>query len=220
MVAKLHQLPQEVRDAVTLAACAGNVVDVATFSRISGLPEGAAQARLWETVREGLMRRDGHSYRFVHDRIQQAAYSLVPEAQRAEIHLRVARLLIAHTPAEKIDEHIFDIVSQLALSSSLIANPDERLETAQLFLRAARKAKASTAYQIAVDYLATGESLLERDSWDAQYDLTYGLCLAKAECEWLIGDFRDAERSLQVLLSQTRTRVEQLTVYGLKSSFT
>ena len=100
------------------------------------------------------------AYRFAHDRVQEAAYSLIPEEQRSEAHLRIGRLLAAHIPPEKREEAIFDIVNQLNRGASLITSRDEREQLAELNLLAAKRAKASTAYASALTYLVAGATLL------------------------------------------------------------
>jgi len=96
---------------------------------------------LWEAVRAGLIFRADDSYRFLHDRVQEAAYSQIPKEQRAEAHLRIGMLLAAHTPREKRDETIFEIVNQLNRGSHLITSVEERERVADLNLIAARRAK-------------------------------------------------------------------------------
>ena len=96
------------------------------------------------------------SYRFIHDRVQEAAYSLIPEESRAETHLRIGRLLVAHTPPEEREEAIFEIVNQLNRGVALITSRDEREQLAELNLIAGKRAKASTAYASALTYLTTG----------------------------------------------------------------
>jgi predicted ATPase/signal transduction histidine kinase len=217
MVAKLQRLPQATREAMTLAACAGDVVDVAILALIAEASQADIERDLRESVREGLMKQEGDSYRFLHDRIRQAAYSLLAEAERPDVHLRIARLLVAHSPPEKLGERIFEITSHFALGVGRIRSDPERAEVASLFLRAGRKAKASTAYQAAVGLLATGTGLLSEASWENQYQLTYDLYFERAECEWLSGGWEEADRRLAALLARARTNLDKLAVHGLKA---
>ena len=103
------------------------------------------------------------AYRFIHDRVQEAAYSLIPEEQRAAAHLRIGRLLVARTPPEKREEAIFEIVNQLNRGAALISAPEEREQLAELNLIAGKRAKASTAYASALDYFIAGRALLPED---------------------------------------------------------
>ena len=118
---------------------------------------------LWEAVRAGLVFRSEGAYKFLHDRVQEAAYSLIPEELRAEAHLRIGRLLAAHTPPEKREETIFEIVNQLNRGAALITSRDEREQLAELNLIAGKRAKASTAYASALNYLIAGAALLAED---------------------------------------------------------
>ena len=117
---------------------------------------------LWEAVRTGLIFRSDDSYRFLHDRVQEAAYSMIPQQLRSAAHLRIGMLLAAHTPAAKREEAIFEIVNQLNRGSHLITSVEDRERVAELNLIAGRRAKISTAYDSALKYLRAGRSLLDR----------------------------------------------------------
>ena len=119
--------------------------------------------QLWEAVRTGShLSRRKDSYRFLHDRVQEAAYSLIPEELRAEAHLRIGRLLATHTPPEKREEGIFEIVNQLNRGSHLVTSTEERERVAELNFIAGRRAKISTAYASALRLLAAGRSIADR----------------------------------------------------------
>jgi predicted ATPase len=134
---------------------------------LRGTPQDQVHADLWEAVRLELVDRLDDGYRFVHDRVQEAAYSLIAEASRAQAHLRIGRLLAAQTPPEKREETIFEIVNQLNRGAALITAPDEREQLAELNLSAGKRAKASTAYASALSYLVAGVGLLADDVWGA-----------------------------------------------------
>src|ERR1700688_5161004 len=122
--------------------------------------------QLWEAVRAGLIFRSEQSYAFVHDRVQEAAYSSTREDMRAGTHVRIGRLLIAHIPPEQQEEKIFDIVNQLNRGSHLISSTEEGKRLAELNLIAGKRAKSSTAYTSALSYLNTARALLTDEAWD------------------------------------------------------
>lgn len=155
------------------------------------------------------------SYRFIHDRIQQAAYSLIPETEQPGIHLRIGQFMLKTTPPEKQDEKLFDIVNQLNIGIPLITHQSERNELAQLNLLAGQKAKAATAYESAANYLNTGLNLLATDSWQLQYDLTVKLYYEAAEAAYLRGNFAAAKQLGTVILDQANTLSDRVKVYEL-----
>ena len=142
LAGKLTRLPLDTQDALRQLACLGNVADVAMLSIVLGMSEEQVHAALWEAVRQQLIERLERSYKFVHDRVQEAAYALIPEKSRAEAHLTIGRLLAAHTPPEKRDEAIFEIVNQLNRGAPLMTSQDEREQLAELNLAAGKRAKA------------------------------------------------------------------------------
>jgi predicted ATPase/signal transduction histidine kinase len=199
MVGKLTRLPVETQDALQQLACLGNAAEITLLAIVLGGSTERVHVALWEAVRAEMIERHDASYKFVHDRVQEAAYSLIPEQLRAARHLWIGRLLAARTPQDEQEERIFEIVNQLNRASHLITSSDERRRTAEFNLIAARRAKLSTAYVSALSYLATGRALLTEESWDTDYELIFAIeCLA-AECELLTADIVAAENRLSLL---------------------
>jgi len=159
-------------------------------------PPEIVNADLWQALRQEMILRRESNYRFVHDRVQEAAYSLIPEGSRAELHLRIGRLLLAHTAVDRRKEAVFEIVNQFNRAAVLVSGAEEQQELAELNLLAAKRAKESTAYASALEYLKAGAALLPEDSWQRRHDLVFQLELNRAECEFLTGDLAAAERRL------------------------
>jgi PAS domain S-box-containing protein len=199
MVGKLARLPDEAQRALQQLACLGNVADITTLAVVLGSSEDEVHAALWEAVRLELVERLPGAYRFGHDRVQEAAYSLIPEEQRAAAHLRIGRLLVARTPPQSREEVIFEIVNQLNRGAALITAREEREQLAELNLLAGKRAKASTAYASALTYLTAGAALLPDGSSARRAELTFALELHRAECEFLTGTSAVAEARLAEL---------------------
>jgi predicted ATPase len=158
MAGKLNRLPEQTQEALKQLACLGDRAEIATLRIVRGDSEQALHAVLSEAVRSGLILRFDGSYAFTHDRVEEAAYALIPEGERAAVHLRIARLLAGQRPFEELPERIFDVVSHFNRGSVMIASPEERMQVAELNLIAGKRAKASTAYASALRYLAAGEA--------------------------------------------------------------
>src|SRR6266404_1026553 len=212
MAEKLKRLPSATQGALKQLACLGNVVPIATLALVHGTTEEAMHAALWEAVRADLVVHQDNAYKFLHDRIQQAAYSLIPEAQRAEVHLRIGRLLLANMAADEFAEHLFDVANHFSRGATLLVDRDEKAQVATIELRAGRKAKASTAYASASVYLVAGMALLDESDWDSHYDLTFSLWHERAECEYLTGQLASAEARLSLLSTRARTIVDSAAV--------
>src|SRR5271168_5165821 len=165
-------------------------------------------AALWEAIRAGLIVHQGNSYKFLHDRIQQAAYSLIPEAHRAEVHVRLGRMLLASLTADDLTEQLFEVANQFNRGPALLADRTENADVATLNLRAGRKAKASAAFASALKYFASGIALLEERDWESRHELTFSLRLERAECELLCGSFEKAAQQIVDLLQRAASNVE------------
>jgi len=216
MVGKLKRLSAPTQDALKQLACLGNVAEIATLTLVHGETEQAMRAALWEAVQAELIVQLDGAYEFLHDRIQQAAYSLIPEAHRAEVHLRIGRVLLASLTANELVEHLFEVANQFGRGAALLLDGDERAQVAAIDLRAGRKAKASAAYASAGVYFSAGMALLDESDWNSRYELMFSLWLECAECAYLTGDFDKAELLIAALLPRGRSKVDQAAVYQLK----
>ena len=216
MVGKLNRLPAETQEALQQFACLGNSAE---FEMLRMASQGSIEdvhQHLWEAVRSGLIFRADESYRFLHDRVQEAAYSLIPKELRAEAHLRIGRLLAVHTPPAKRDETIFEIVNQLNRGTHLITSVEEREWIAGLNLVAGRRAKNATAYDSALRYLRAGSALLTEDTWERNYKLVFPIEYLMAECELLTAEMFTAEDRLSRLVERTKNRHDFCAVTRLR----
>lgn len=216
MASKLGRLPEPVRVALGQLACLGNVAEVTTLTLTTNETAEAIHEKLWEAIRAGLVFRMENAYAFVHDRIQEAAYALIPDEERAAVHLQIGRLLASRTAPEDIDETIFDIVNHLNRGATLITLQQEREQVVTLNLRAGKRAMHSTAYASARKYLAQAVSLLAPDAWTQRYDETLELYLAFSECEYLVGNFTAADALFDRILERAHSNLDRAKVYTLR----
>ncbi|WP_224367803.1 trifunctional serine/threonine-protein kinase/ATP-binding protein/sensor histidine kinase [Hyalangium versicolor] len=219
MVGKLRQLPLNTQHLLQLAACVGNSFSLRILLLTSNMSETLeVEQGLEPALQEGLLMSAGpEQYRFLHDRIQQAAHALIPEQERKAVHLRIGRLMLASLNAEEVQERIFDVASQLNAGAELITDPDERHRVALLNAEAGWKARASTAFRSAADYLATAIQLLPGDPWETVHELAFRLRFDQAGCEFMNGNAAEARRLVQELLPRARTPAELGNAFRLKS---
>jgi predicted ATPase/transcriptional regulator with GAF, ATPase, and Fis domain len=229
MTRKIRRLSATGQHVLTMAACVGNQFDWSTFVTICRQSPEDAEAGLAEALQAGLLHETDDTskasndhvsgrvaYSFLHDRVQQAAYDLIPEAQKKPIHLDVGRLLLAEFDPDAPDDRIFTIVNHLNIGADLIDTIVERLAVARLNLAAGRKAKTSAAYRAALDYFAKGASLLDESAWSAEYELMFSLHLEAAECQYLDGAFDAAEESFRLLLLRATRALDLAQIHSLR----
>ena len=234
MTGSIQRLPPKTQYALTLAACIGNRFDQRTLAIVSEQAPAQTSDDLARAIDAGLIVAvtpaparpanasddaldDTSTFMFLHDRVQQAAYALIPEDRRRMVHLTVGRLLRARRPAEHLEVRLFDVVHHLNLGRALIASADERLEVARLNLAAGRRAKSSTAHDTALELLLAGSDLLDAAAWDTDYELCFALHLEAAECEYLCGHFDTALERYGQLTRMARTPIDQARVARLRS---
>ncbi|MFM0268429.1 AAA family ATPase [Paraburkholderia sediminicola] len=219
MAGKLKRLAATTQEALKQLACLGNVAGIATLTLVRGDSEEVTHAVLWGAVVAGLVLRQDDAYKFVHDRIQQAAYSLILEAERAEVHLRIGRVLLENMAADELAEHLFDVANQFNRGATLLIERDEKARVATINLRAGRKAKASAAYASACVYLAAGMDLLDDSDWSSQYEVMFSLWLERAACAFLTGHLDQAEQLIEALLQRAASKIDQAAACYLKLHF-
>ncbi|HEX5748825.1 MAG TPA: AAA family ATPase [Archangium sp.] len=217
MARNLHQLPASTQHLLPLAACVGNSFPLGMLALVSGLETGEVERGLEPALQEGLVVRSAsEQYRFLHDRIQQAAHALIPEGERKAHHLRIGRLLLEHLSPEEVREKLFEIVSQLNTGVELISDPEERHRLARLNAEAGWKAQASSAHDSAAAYLSLAFTLIPGDPWETDPALAFKVQFDQAGSELVSGNFAQTLRLLEGLRARARRRVDIAAVYGLR----
>lgn len=216
MVGKLQRLPQDALTVLQHLACLGNSAARQHLARVCARTEAETLAALEEPLRAGFVVSASGALSFAHDRIQEAAYSLIAEPERAAMHLRVGRRLLERIDAAERDALIFELVQQLNRGVALIGEASEREFLSRLNATAGRRAKASAAYASAVAYLAQAIELLPPYAWEANYDDTFSLFLDCAECEYVLSRFEAADARFAVLSTHARSQYDRARVARLR----
>ncbi|MDB5861132.1 MAG: histidine kinase [Ramlibacter sp.] len=216
MIEKLSRLPLVTQATLHQFACLGKRAEIDMLQMACQLSPGEMHDNLWEAVRAGLIYRANSRYRFLHDRVQEAAYSLAGSELRAATHLRLGTFLAEHTPPGKLEEAIFEIVNQLNRGAHLIDSPEERERVANLNLIAGQRAKASTAFESALNYLRAGRALLTDKTWERNYALLFSIECLMGECELLTADRFAAEIRLSRLAERATCRHDYIAVMRLR----
>ncbi|MBF2088891.1 MAG: AAA family ATPase [Synechococcales cyanobacterium K44_A2020_017] len=238
MVAAIQRLPVPVQTTLQLASCVGNRFDLKTLVRVHDQRPAVVSEHVWAAVQAGLLVPMTHqsypgmhgdhdhgpvdeaiAYRFLHDRVQQAAYALIPDDQKIKTHLKVGRLLLKHTPADQLDDVLFDAVNALNLGRSLITDADERQQLIDLNRQAGKKAKASAAYQSALHHFDVALDLLPDQPWHHAYDLTLALHLEAAEAAYLTTDYGRSQLLVSEIEQWAQPGLDQVKAYELKIQF-
>ena len=254
----IQKLPLQTQQILKLAACIGNRFNLDVLAIVCEKSAMDSADDLWEALQAGLIlplsneykiplafqelesRGDWRfddsrvGYKFLHDRVQQAAYSLIPPARKKATHLKVGKLLLHKTQDSALEENVFDIVNQLNVgvesraeepSAGKSLAEDARSELreaiaphrlAALNLMAGKKAKAATAYQAATEYFNVGLRLLDANSWDSRYDLTLSLYVEAAEAEYLNSNIEQFNVWAAIALQKAKTLLEKIKLYELQ----
>ncbi len=241
IVAKLRKLPAATQRLLQLAACIGNSFDLRTLSIISERPIDASGEDLLPALQQFMVTPQNAdyklvgeaaagvvtgpaewealnpTYRFQHDRVQQAAYALIDDDRKQAVHLSVGRLIQQHASAQERKERLIEIVGHLNKGRRLIDNPEDRKELARLNLAAGVQAQRSSAYEAALGYLQIGQQLLPATAWTSDYDLTMALATEYQQCAYLTGRYDEAESWIQQMLGRARTDLEKAEILAMRT---
>jgi predicted ATPase/signal transduction histidine kinase len=234
MAQRLQKLPEATQEVLKLAACIGNQFALDTLAVVCEESQEEVAVKVWFALQEGLILPISEAYkffqggveettanivtvgyRFLHDRVQQAAYSLISEEKKQETHFKIGKLLLINTPKVERNEKIFEIVSQLNYGAGLISNEAEIEELTQLNLQAGAKAKTSTAYIAAIEYFTQGLNLV-KTNWHNYYELTLSFYNELADCNYLIADFDLAESYTKIILDGDSNLIDKIKAYELR----
>ncbi|AKG24625.1 trifunctional serine/threonine-protein kinase/ATP-binding protein/sensor histidine kinase [Calothrix sp. 336/3] len=233
MAQQLRKLPETTQEMLKLAACIGAQFDLEILAIVSERSQTDVATALWKALQEGLILPQSDlykfyvgeaqatedqpnetlNYKFLHDRVQQAAYSSILEECKAPIHYRIGRLLLTHFSSDTYEERIFEIVGHLNLGSDVTSDSLELLELARLNLLAGRKAIDSTAYAAALTYLNRGIELLPEDCWEKHYTLTLDLHHRRLDAAYLNTEFENLEAWGELVLKQANSLLDCIKVY-------
>ncbi|WP_410477607.1 AAA family ATPase [Nostoc sphaeroides] len=229
MALQLQKLPASTQQILKLAACIGAQFDLTTLAIISEQSQTQVATILWPALKEGLVlpKSDLYkfyvgettttpqkeldatlSYKFCHDRVQQAAYSLIEPQQTTAVHLKIGQQLRDGIPHYEWDSHIFEIVNHLNRGIELIEPPQEREQLAHLNQKAGTIAKKSAAFDAAMNYLNTGLSLLTPQCWQNQYNLSLELHQLAGEVAYLLGNSDHQNQLIETGLRFARTKLD------------
>lgn len=216
MVGRLGRLPAPTKAALQQMACLGNRAGTAALAIAHASPQGQVTADLWDAVRLELIESVEGGFRFVHDRVHEAAYGLIPATERAAAHLRIGRLLLAGTASDDLEDAVFDVVNQFNRGAELMTDVHERQRVAELNVVAGKRAKRSTAYASARNYLVQAVALLAPEPWARRYEESFELFLLLSECEYLVGNFDAADMLFDTILSKSKSELDAAKVHSLR----
>ncbi|PAB61040.1 ATP-binding sensor histidine kinase [Anaeromicrobium sediminis] len=232
MTKRLKGISKGSQEILKLGACIGSKFNINTLSIIYEDTYENMINSIWEAIKEGFiipLDKDykillnntkeyvsrNISFKFLHDKIQQSAYSLIPMDEKKEYHLKIARGLIKNMDCSQVENKIFNIVDQFNESIELIYDKEEKMKISKLNLIAARKGKKSLAYKASLDFIKTSMNLLIENSWHLEYDLTFNVYKEYVELEYLNGNFNDSEIILKKALSKVCDKIDKSKLYRL-----
>ncbi|MBN1363622.1 MAG: diguanylate cyclase [Syntrophaceae bacterium] len=205
MAGKIGKLSTDTQEALKICACIGNRFDLETMASVLSISVDQALHDLTEAVNEGMVSRIGNLYVFHHDRIHEAAYSLVSEEEKQGLHYRIGRSALDNVSSdEDLEKKIFYIIDQLNMGSALLKDKKEYEELLRLNIRAGIKAKENAAYETSLECLEKGMILIDEQKWENQFDILIELYSEATEVSYMKGDFEKMQGYGSVVLDKTK----------------
>lgn len=241
MAERLLKFSNVTREVLKLAACIGNQFSLETLAVVYESSEAEVAKALWEPLQDGFLlptneiykfyqsekntaglsdikdiKERSPGYKFLHDRVQQAAYSLIQEEQRQSIHLTIGELLQRNASIAHQEELIFEIVNQMNMGKQLVVVQEQKNNLARLNLIAAKKSIAATAYNAASRYSEVGIEMLGLDGWKSQYEITLDLHITAAEASYLDTKFEKINEFAEPVLKYAKKILEKTKIYEIQ----
>lgn len=230
MEARLRKLDQRVSHLLQFGAVIGHQFDADFLAKVTDNTVKEVEELLGVALQDDLVSQEIHKkgilikletaespifiFKFVHDRIQQAAYGLLPEEERNILHQKIGKVLIESTEKGKLKERVIDIVNHLNQVPQHLFPSEEKENLIHLNCMAGMKAKDSIAYLTALQYFRKGIELLPEDKWVSHYDVSLHLLKNYALCLQITGEgIKQAEQSFEECLKQAKTKEEKLEIY-------
>ncbi|MCP4131080.1 MAG: AAA family ATPase [bacterium] len=216
---KITKLPARSIEIMKTCACIGNRFDLDILSLVYERPIDETLSLLETLIDDGFISFGNDLYKFHHDRIQEAAYSLIPEDEKTRLHFKIGKLLLEKTEETDIHDNIFQMINHLNLGRELIPH-EEKMDMVHLNIQAGEKAKKSTAYNSGAEYFETAISLLPKDPWNTNYNLAFFCYKELGECEYLGVNFEKANGIFEYVISKSRTNSDKAELYNLQAIMT
>ena len=226
LIKKLNNLSQAKQDILKLAACLGSKFNLNMLAIIAQRSEEDILMELEKLAEEKLIiaqkninsssKVEDKTFAFAHDKVQQAAYSLIEEGVKAEIHLQVGELMLDNLSVKEQEDRLFALVDHLNQGRGLVTAVDKKRLIAEFNLRAGKKSLTAVAYEKAIKYFEAGLDLLSSDCWRQDYDLMLNLYLKAAEALYLAGSFEESRELLKTLFNNTATLIDKMKAYDIK----
>lgn len=246
LVSSQHRLSEPTQHILQLAACIGANFDLRMLSIIREGSMETTASELYEAIKSNMVIPLNENYKYVgvafsgkeaeieessdsamgllnptykfqHDRVQQAAYSMIPQEKRQALHLSIGRLILAHTTTKELDEVLVDVVGHLNEGRNLVQDPEEKKGFSRLNLEAGIKARHSSAYEAALGYLKISLEMLDSRSWETDYELMWTLSEELQSSFYLTGDWKNADDWTEVMLKNARTPVEKGLILAVRT---
>lgn len=230
---RIRLLPEENQKIIFSAACIGNRFSINTLRGVCDLEYEKLVELLKLVMIKGLImpignalnflelsecqfesekfREVGISFRFAHDRIQQAAYHLYSEQSRLELNYRLGWYF--YNDNERVlESKIFDVVNHLNAATELLCDASDRKLLSELNLQALQKAKGCGSYSTALNYGEVAVKLME-ENWTSEYhDYYVVLHTQLAEVSYLSADYERMEEHIEIVLNNAKTLMDRVAI--------
>eukprot|EP00986_Skeletonema_menzelii_P016825 scaffold16081_cov97-Skeletonema_menzelii.AAC.1 len=210
---KMNQLPNNMQLLLKVMACfgastkesvIGYLAESPVYSGVRNGLEGAINDGFVEVYAEGYVK-------FVHDKVREAAYNLIPDGDKKQLHYNLGKTLYSICEGKDVGNTIFLIASQINHGKEFIEKDDTlRIPVATLNMKAGEMALDGCDHTMAYYYFVAALSLLPDDSWESNYDLSLRLNFMVARSANSSCRYDEAELALQTICKRARCAQDTL----------
>jgi predicted ATPase/class 3 adenylate cyclase len=230
---KLSTLPEEILDLLCLAACLGNTFNNKALAEISAQPDTVTTRRLLKAVEENIITPVDHPgwqsllwdkvnrvpdihFRFLHDEVYHAAYQLLDEQEKMNIHRRIGAYMAKQLTQEEQEEKIFEICNHFNHAIPIIDDPKARISLSWRNLLACKRAKQASAFETSRRYIDIARRLQKENESEGWYELRWNIYKESTELAYFTLDEKALERFSSAAIKLAHTPVMQAGIYEIR----
>ena len=225
VMSRLKALHGQVQRLLTIAAFLPSTFQVSTLDYILTYRDESIERELIvkhldAAVAVGLLENTigTPTFRFSHDKVQQAALGLLGDKETDQMGLSIGMALTELASEAGAEEWVFFVGVEIlnSIPPNLSLDP---LKLTQLNFASAKLSATSAAYAVAVKYFDQAITCIQTIEvrWEKHYDVCILLYQGAAEASFCIGDYQKGEDYCHEALANARTQNEKLPIYGILS---
>jgi predicted ATPase/signal transduction histidine kinase/CheY-like chemotaxis protein/tRNA A-37 threonylcarbamoyl transferase component Bud32 len=223
-------LPESTQKLLPVAACIGMTFDISTLATLTEYTATEVLTNLLPAIQAKLLLPLNcelnysqpqeaeaiaqYKFKFQHKKLQIIAEFMSDSHLRTLTKLQIGRLLLQQNQPTK--NNIFEVVNYYNRGIAGIKDLQEKIDLAELNLKAAQIAKEQNQYAAVFNYLQIARKLLDERMRENYQSLRQTIYLELIEAYYVQENFTQAENLANFVLQQAKNKIDVVRFYEIK----